>query len=164
MANGFSPLLNGIINTLRIVDGYAAYGMLPTKTVVEGENEELSFYATANDWSDTPVQVYRYTLRMDGFVSRNAGFEGGQVVTKPIVFDGNQFMINFATSAAGCLRVRICDEASRPIDGFDSGELFGDSTDRPVDFLHPIAELKGRAVRLMFDLRDADLYSFIFSL
>ena len=51
-------------------DGYLAYGMLVTRTNVEDEDYELSFYASANDWSDGPVQVFLYTLRMDGFVSR----------------------------------------------------------------------------------------------
>ncbi len=143
-------------------DGYAAHGMLVTKTGVEGEDPELSFYATANDWSDTPVQVFRHTLRVDGFVSRSADFAGGRVVTKPFVFDGDRLAINFATSSAGSLRVRVEDEGGRPIDGFDSGELFGDSIDRPVDFDAPVGRLKGTPVRLAFDLRDADLYSFRF--
>lgn len=145
-------------------DGYAAYGMLPTKTSVDGEDKELSFYASANDWSDTPVQVFRYTLRMDGFVSRSADFTGARVVTKPLVFDGNRLVINFATSAAGCLRVRIGDEAGCPLEGFDSGELFGDSIDRIVDFSHSVSMLKGHAVRLIFDMADADIYSFMFAL
>lgn len=143
-------------------DGYAAYGMLVTGTNVPDEDPELSFYATANDWSDTPVQVFRYTLRVDGFVSRGADYAGGLVVTKPFVFDGDVLSINFATSAAGSLRVSIEDENGQPIEGFDSGELFGDSIDRQVDFDRSVTTLKGRPVCLSFELKDADLYSFKF--
>ena len=61
----------------------------------------MSFYATGNDWSDTPVQLFCYTLRLDGFVSRSAPYAGGEVVTQPLCFAGDALHINFATSAAG---------------------------------------------------------------
>ncbi len=143
-------------------DGYAAYGLIATPTGVEGEDDELSFYATGNDWSDTPVQLFRYTLRLDGFVSRSAPYAGGEVVTQPLCFAGDALHINFATSAAGSLRVVIEDEAGNALPGFDSGELFGDAADRAVHFDGNLAALAGQPVRLRFILRDADLYAFQF--
>lgn len=143
-------------------DGYAAYGLIMTDTGVEGEDQELSLYATANDWSDTPVQLFRYTLRLDGFVSRSADYSGGTVVTKPLCFTGNSLNINFATSAAGSLRVKIADESGCPLAGYDSGELFGDTVQRYVKFDKPLSALAGRTVRLCFELRDADIYAFQF--
>ena len=143
-------------------DGYAAYGLIATRTGVEGEDEEISLFATANDWSDTPVQLFRYTLRMDGFVSLRAGYEGGEAVTKPLRFSGERLQINFATSAAGSVRVQLEDEDGRLLEGYDSGELFGDSTHRQVDFPQPLAALAGKPVRLRFTLRDADIYAFQF--
>jgi hypothetical protein len=68
--------------------------------------------------------------------------------------------VNFATSVAGYLRIEILDEQGEAIDGYDSGRLFGDSVDRPVDFAKPLAELSGRTVRLRLRLCDCDLYSF----
>lgn len=144
-------------------DGYAAHGLISTPSVVEGEDEELSFFATANDWSQTPVQLFRYTLRLDGFVSRSAGYAGGEVVTLPLSFDGGELTINFSTSAAGCLRVRLEDEQGVPLKGYDSGELFGDATDRHVVFEQPLSALAGKPIRLHFSLRDADLYAFQFN-
>ena len=143
-------------------DGYAAYGLIATPTGVEGEDDELSFYATGNDWSDTPVQLFRYTLRLDGFVSRSAPYAGGEVVTQPLCFAGDALHINFATSAAGSLRVVIEDEAGSALPGFDSGELFGDAADRTVHFDGNLAAIAGQPVRLRFILRDADLYAFQF--
>lgn len=143
-------------------DGYAAYGLIATHTGVEGEDAELSFYATANDWSDTPVQLFRYTLRMDGFVSQNADYAGGEVVTKLLCFAGDALNINFTTSAAGSLRVMLEDERGNPLAGYDSGELFGDATDRSVAFERPLAALAGRPVRVRFILQDADIYAFQF--
>lgn len=143
-------------------DCYASYGLLPTATGVEGEAPELSFYASANDWSGTPVQVFRYTLRMDGFVSQGADYAGGTMVTQPLRFDGDALTLNFATSAAGSLRVLLEDEGGTPIAGYDSGELFGDSIDRVVDFERPLAALRGMPVRMRVEMRDAELYAFAF--
>lgn len=143
-------------------DGYAAYGLIETRSAVEGEDRELSLYASANDWSDTPVQVFRYTLRLDGFVSRGAGYAGGEVVTQPLVFEGEALSVNFATSAAGGMRVRLEDAEGNALAGYDSGELFGDATDRRVDFERPLSELRGKPVRLCFHLRDAEVYAFQF--
>jgi len=109
------------------------------------------------------VILRRYALRIDGFFSWSADFVGGQVVTKPVTFTGNSLSINFATSSLGSVRVRILDESGNPIDGYDSGNHFGDSLDRPVAFEKPMADLNGKPVRLEFTLQDADLYSFQFS-
>ncbi len=143
-------------------DGYLSYGMLVTRTNVEGEDCELSFYASANDWSDGPVQVFRYTLRMDGFVSRVSGFETTEVVTKPFTFEGDSLSINFSTSSAGYIRIFFEDENGIIQDGYDSGELFGDSTDRIVDFKDSLSELNGRDVIMHIELCDAEIYSFQF--
>ena len=143
-------------------DGYASYGMISTRTGVFGEDEELSFYANANDWSGSPVQVFRWTIRMDGFVSRGAGYDGGSMVTEPLIFDGDILSINFATSSAGGIRIVFEDADGRALPGFDSGELFGDSTDRIVDFERPLSEIKGTPVRMRIEMRDAEMYSFQF--
>lgn len=143
-------------------DCYASYGLISTRTNVAGEDPELSFYANANDWSGTPVQVFRYTLRMDGFVSQGAGYEGGTLVTQPLIFDGDTLSINFATSAAGDIRICLEDENGQAIEGYDSGELFGDATDRIVDFPKPLSELKGKPVKLVIEMRDAEMYAFQF--
>jgi hypothetical protein len=63
----------------------------------------------------------------------------------------------------GSVRIRILDEKGNAIDGYDSGNHFGDSLDRPVAFEKPLADLSGKSVRLEFTLKDADLYSFQFA-
>jgi homogentisate 1,2-dioxygenase len=70
--------------------------------------------------------------------------------------------INFKTSALGGVRIEILDEAGAPMEGYDSGRLFGNSLSRPVDFDAPLSALAGKAVRLRITLTDADLYSFRF--
>ena len=33
-------------------------------------------------------------LRLDGFVAAEAGFEGGELVTRPLTFDGDRLLLN----------------------------------------------------------------------
>jgi hypothetical protein len=40
--------------------------------------------------------------------------------------------------------------------------MFGDTVDRPVEFEKPLSALKGKTVRLKFEMKDAHLYSFAF--
>ena len=84
------------------------------------------------------------------------------MLTKPFKFDGNKLSVNFKTSAFGSLRIKICDENGKAIEGYDSRNLFGDSVDRPVDFEKDLSALSGKTVRLEIFLSDCDLYSFIF--
>ncbi|MGC8644554.1 MAG: hypothetical protein ACP5XB_32215, partial [Isosphaeraceae bacterium] len=75
--------------------------------------------------------------------------------------------LNFATSAAGNLRVEIDDNAGRPLAGFalaDCDEVFGDSLDRTVTWKgNPdLSPLAGKPVHLRVVMSDADLFSFQF--
>ena len=44
-----------------------------------------------------------------GFLRSQAPYQGGELVTKPLSFAGKRLMVNFATSAAGGIRVEIQD-------------------------------------------------------
>jgi hypothetical protein len=77
----------------------------------------------------------RYSMRLDGFVSINAPLAGGEAVTKPIRFAGKKLTLNFASSAAGDIRVELQDAQGRAIPGFGLDAcppLFGDTLDRSV--------------------------------
>ena len=143
-------------------DCYVAWGVAETASVYDGEPNELSFYAGVGKGGIGKMMLTRYTLRLDGFYSWNAKKSGGSVLTKPFKFDGNKLSVNFRTSAFGSLRIKICDENGKAIEGYDSRNLFGDSVDRPVDFEKDLSALSGKNVRLEIFLSDCDLYSFIF--
>ena len=52
-------------------------------------------------------------------------------------FTGNRLEINFATSAAGSLRVEVQDAGGKPADGFsidDCDEIIGDRIERIVSW------------------------------
>ena len=81
------------------------------------------------------ARIRRGVLRTDGFVSVHAGYQGGKFVTRPLVFQGNHLVINYATSAAGSIRVEIQGASGNPIPNFrlqDSAEIFGDTIEHTV--------------------------------
>ncbi len=144
-----------------------AWGLIETDAMLPGAGKELSLYALEDYWHGKGSALRRYTLRLDGFVSVSAGWNGGTLLTKPLVFDGSQLDLNFSTSAAGGLRVELQDENGAPIPGFslaDCPTYFGDSTARKVQWTSDtkLSSLAGRPVRLLFELKDAELYAFRF--
>jgi len=148
-------------------DSMFAWQLVQTRPAFPGAPDELSLYALEGTWTDASTRLRRYTLRLDGFVSVHAGAEEAEMVTRPFTFGGKALQINFATSAAGALRVGIQDENGVPISGFavrDCPVMVGDSVDRTVswDGGTDLTRLAGKPVRLRFTLRDADLYALRF--
>ncbi len=139
---------------------YPARGLVQT-----GENE-LSMYVQHN-YGQTTGYLKRYALRLDGFASVNAPYAGGELQSKPLRFQGSQLHLNFATSAAGSIRVELVGTNGEAIPGYrleDAEEVIGNSTDRVVRWksggeLPPVAS---QPVRLRFAMKDASLYAIQF--
>ena len=109
--------------------------MIQTKSHLEGAADDISLYATEGYWEGSHTSFRRYTLRQDGFVSASSNWKGGKLLTKPLLFDGRQLELNFATSAAGSIRVEIQDVNGKAITGFslaECPEIFGDTIARSV--------------------------------
>lgn len=137
-----------------------------TSSLPEAPNE-MSLYASEGSWHGDGNSLRRYTLRLDGFVSINAPYSGGELTTKPLRFSGDELTLNFSTSAAGDIRVEIQDGDGNPLPGYqldDCLPLFGDTLERTVAWNggSDLSRLSDRPVRLRFVFRDADLYSFQF--
>lgn len=145
-------------------DCYASCGLVEVASALPGAPPELSFWASENVWVG-PVGLRRYALRIDGFASAHAALAGGELLTKPLTFTGSRLVLNFASSAAGDLRVEVQDTAGAPVEGFalvDCDEIFGDEIERTVTWRggeSDLSALAGRPVRLRIALRDADLFS-----
>lgn len=147
-------------------DGYQSYGLLVTQAADPLSPPELSAYVPENYWKESNC-LRRYTFRMDGFVSLSAPLKGGEAVTRPLVFAGSELVLNFATSAAGSVKVELQDAAGTPLPGHslaDCDDVFGDSIERPVTWggKTSVGALAGTPVRLRFVLRDADVWSMRF--
>ncbi len=146
---------------------YIAWHPVETKSSMEGAPNELSLYATESYWTGKSSELRRYTLRLDGFVSIHAPMSGGELLTKPFTFTGKALSMNFASSAAGDVKVEIQDDNGKALPGFalgDCEEHFGDSLERTVVWKSgtDVNSLAGKTVRLRFALKDADVYSFRF--
>lgn len=138
----------------------AAWGMF------ELEPGELSLYYSRH-YQHPDAYVERLTLRTDGFVSVHAGGATGTAVTRPIIFEGKELVINCSTSAAGGVRVEVQDEAGSAIPGFgldDCPVIYGDDIERVVSWKSgsDLSKFAGKPVKLKFELKDADLYSMRF--
>jgi hypothetical protein len=142
---------------------YMAYGLVQ----LPGAEKEYSVYATEAYYTGPNSRLRRFTYRVDGFLSLRAPAAGGQLVTKPIIFQGDKLVLNFATSPQGSVQIELQDADGKPIDGFalaDCVELRGDSIEQVVRWNNTasVSKLAGRPVRLRIMLKDADLYSFQF--
>ncbi len=139
----------------------------PALNVVETAPGEMSFYVNRN-YGQPTAHLERYALRLDGFASLHAGYAGGEMVTKPLRFRGTRLELNYATSAAGGIRVEVQDPDGAPVPGFtlaDCPELIGDRISRAVRWNtgRDVGSLDGKAVRLRLALKDADVYSLTFA-
>lgn len=146
---------------------YIAWSVVETKSALEGAPNELSLYATESYWTGSDSYLRRYTLRIDGFVSVSAPMSGGEIVTKKLIFTGQNLFLNFSTSAAGSIQVEILDQNNQPVPGFtleDSVPTFGDTIERKVFWKDgkTLSSLQGKTIRIRFVLKDADLFSFQF--
>ena len=141
-------------------NNYIAWGLAPTS------DEEISLYWTEN-YRYPDYQLRRGVIRTDGFVSVQAGAGGGEVLTRPFVFSGKSLTINYATSAAGSLRLELCGETGAAYDGFSAHQsdiLFGNEIAHEVTWegRSDVGALQGKPVRLRVRIKDGDLYSFGF--
>ncbi|MBI5775531.1 MAG: hypothetical protein HZA89_17560 [Verrucomicrobia bacterium] len=141
--------------------GLTALGVVPTSAT------EMSLYKQAH-YAQPTAHLVRYTLRTDGFSSVNAPYRGGELLTKPLKFSGRELVLNFATGAAGGIRVEIQDAAGQPLPGFalaDAQETIGDDVARVAAWKggSDVSALAGKTVRLRFVMKDADLYSLRFA-
>ena len=145
---------------------YIWLGMLETQSNLPGAPKELSVYSNESYYQGRGTKTRRYTYRIDGFLSLRASYRGGEVTTKPLIFQGDTLAVNFSTSAAGSLKVEIQDSTARPIKGCtidDCPEIYGDKIEHTVKWkAGNLAKLAGKPIRLRFQLKDADLFAFGF--
>ena len=132
---------------------YVALNVVPT-----GDTEMSIYHARSG---------HRYVLRTDGFISVGADAKEGELVTKPLLFDGNELVVNYSTSAAGSLRVEIQQPDGTPIPEFSLQNCethVGDTIDGQISW-RGTPDLKawaGNPLRLRFVMTECDLYSFRF--
>ena len=155
-------------------DNYQNNGLVETKSsLAEDAPSELSMYLTeATLQNGKPAKLRRYSIRMDGFVSITAPMKGGKLTTKLIQFSGRNLSINYSSSARGGIRVGILGADGNYISGYEIENcpwIYGDSLNRIVEWarsdglIYQVSSLEGQGIKLVFELKDADLFSFKFN-
>jgi hypothetical protein len=148
---------------------YAALNIYPLKNTSTAEPMPEEWRFLNSKRMGIMVRDRVYALRNDGFASIHAGYEPGEMVTKPLVFSGDELRVNYDTSAAGEIQVEILDADGQPIPGYTRADykdrLWGNQTEERAQWKEngtDVSELKGKPVRLKFFLREADLYAIQF--
>ncbi|MBO9595143.1 MAG: hypothetical protein J7599_19720 [Niabella sp.] len=139
----------------------------PVLNVVQTGPAELSVYVNES-YAQPAAHIKRYSMRLDGFASLHGDAKGGYMLTKPFIFKGKELEINYATSAAGFVKIEILNEKGDPLSGYtakDAKEIIGNEIRRVVSWNGnaDLSALAGRPVRLRIHLKDADLYSLKFN-
>ncbi len=142
-------------------DCYFTAGLIETRSDIPWADNEYSLFVGENYGCSKGYDVLvRYTIRLDGFVSRHSGDTEKLLVTKDFIYDGNDLYANLATSAKGhaYFTLRCGDEEYR------SYEIFGNSVDKKISFKDPeaVKKLSGKPVILEVELLDADIYAIRF--
>ncbi len=103
-------------------------------------------------------------LRLDGFVSVDAGANEGTLTTRPFVFGGNKLVIN-AKPRTGRVLVEILDADGKPLAGFnkhDCDPVHEDHIRQTISWNgeSDLASVAGNPIKLRFYLKNAKLFSF----
>lgn len=134
---------------------YMAWGVVTLPQDAEG----LSVYATEAYYTGPDSRLRRFRYRTDGFVAVHASAAGGELLTKPLTFDGDAMVINAACTGGGSVRVEIEDT--------DGNQLAQSEAFSEDEIAHRVRWTSGKAikslarqtVRLRFKLNNANLYS-----
>ena len=141
---------------------YMAWGLVPTPD----NDREYSVYASESYLSGSNSRLRRFTYRVDGFVALRGGSQGGQLTTKPLKVGGGRLEVNYVARPGGHVRIEIQDATGRPLTNFsadDCDPLEGDTIAKHVTWNKDgHGPFSARPVRVRFEVKDADLFSFRF--
>ena len=112
---------------------------------------------------------FRATLRLDGFVSMDAGLQPGALVTRPFILQGDSITINAAAPygeiVAELSEPYYHEPEGRPVEGFtakDFDVFHGDAVAHTLSWRGKTdaSALRGRRLMLRMMLKRAQIYSF----
>jgi hypothetical protein len=80
------------------------------------------------------------------------------LITKPLILNAKSMTVN--ARIVGNLRIRLVGKNGAPVRGFDWIELKGDEIAHIVNWPGDWKNLKKKAIRIEFELKDAQLFGF----
>ena len=142
---------------------FPATFLVETPSNIPGADNEWSFFCNESDYTvadDHATALCRFTIRLDGFVSRHAGGEEKLLVTKEFTYDGEALYANLATSARGYAYFTLKSGGEEYV----SYETFGNKVDKRIHFFDDdaVKKLSGKPVTLEIKMLDTDIYSIKF--
>lgn len=148
-------------------DGNRSNYMANALVSLVGNDRELAVYGSEAYYEGPDSRLRRFTYRVDGFVSLRGGDAGGELISKPLKFQGEQLVLNYDASGGGSVLVEIQDENGKPLPGLELSKcqpMSGDSIAEAVRWKETasVARLSGSVVRLRLVIRNADVFSIQF--
>jgi len=111
---------------------------------------------------DAPRTYYRWTQRLDGFVSLDGT---GIVVTRPLVLIGKD--IRLVLNSTGSVKIAILDEKGKEIGGFGLADcdLIPNAIDHVVTWagISDLSKFSNKTIRIKFKMVDTKLFAFEFT-
>jgi len=117
-------------------------------------------------------QIGLVKMPLDRYVARKPlPGRTGRLLTIPLLVKATRGLVVNADASKGTLRVQVCDAQDNVIEGLrfsDCAKITSDGTRLPVlwpdekETKRKLAELKGRQIKLEFELRDVSLFAFEF--
>jgi len=141
--------------------------------MIRRDTEIMMYYVGADylhDIKEHPRKrggIGRATVRLDGFVSQDARWTGGNLVTIPLRFGGRRLELNMNAGAGGRLKVELLSRSGKPVAGYttqDADWLCGNDVRKTVTWngKNNLPAIKGKTVRLNFIGKGVKLYAFQF--
>lgn len=142
----------------------------PTWGIVKTSDREWSMYVSEHyRQPDAPCLLRRLSIRPFGYKSAHADFATGRLVTPPLTFSGQILRLNYSTSAIGYVRVGLERLDGQPVPGRSLQDMtprYGDELDGVIAWKTgaDLSSVVSKPVRLVFELKDADIFALRFSL
>jgi len=163
----------GMVDGFQMRRPYTGYGMVRRGREIWQYVYGRSSYHDPYEKAPMPDAIFRIVQRVDGFVSVDGAYTGGEFTTKPLRFTGSRLVLNIDTDAAGYAQVGFVDESGQPIPGFGVDNCIyinGDEINYLVEWMNPklertndVSALASRTVRLVVRLHGASLYALQFT-
>jgi hypothetical protein len=74
------------------------------QTAIAGDVQVFTDMSLIESLTHEVLKQHESGQRPNGTGSVNAGYTGGEMITKPITFTGRRLVLNYATSAAGSIQ------------------------------------------------------------
>ncbi len=98
------------------------------------------------------------SILKDRYVSREADFNPGKLITKPFLLEAEGMTLN--ANIKGEIKIRLLNEDYSPLEGYGWIAISGNEVDLPVNWETGLNNLKNKTVRLEFSIKDAQLFGF----